>query len=72
MQFDNNAHPQSFYDALAWEGLMGGRPGQSINDQTGLYTDSTVAWLAVPLASRLAIINTIRTFNNSNITNPCN
>lgn len=72
MQFDNNAHPQSFYDALAWEGLMGGGPGQSINDQTGLFTDSTVAWLAVPQATRLAIINTIRTFNNSNTTNPCN
>ncbi|HEU4496162.1 MAG TPA: hypothetical protein VFR70_03850 [Flavobacterium sp.] len=72
-QYYSNAHPQSFYDALAWEGLMGkALPGQSFNYQTGLYPLSTVAWLAVPQAERLAIVNTITTFDESNPSNPCN
>ncbi|HEU4496164.1 MAG TPA: hypothetical protein VFR70_03860, partial [Flavobacterium sp.] len=65
-------HPQSFYDTLAWEGLLGGTPNETIDNQTGLYPSSTVAWLAVPQASRLAILNTFRTFNQSNPSNLCN
>ncbi|HEU4496159.1 MAG TPA: hypothetical protein VFR70_03835 [Flavobacterium sp.] len=71
-EYDNSARPQSFYDALAWEGLMGGVPGETMNYQIGLYPSSTVAWLAVPQVSRLAILNTIQTFDESNPSNPCN
>ena len=71
-QYDNNAHSQSFYEALAWEGLMGGGPNETMNYQTGLYPNSTVKWIETPQATRLAILNTILTFNNSNPSNPCN
>lgn len=71
-QYDNNAHPQSFYEALAWEGLMGGGPGEILNEQTGLYPNSTVKWIGESQASRLSIIQTIRAFNQSNPSNPCN
>lgn len=62
-QFDNNQHPQSLYEAIAWTGLMGNGP---IDPITGLSSNPTVAWQNLSQQKRLNILNTIDNFNNTN------
>lgn len=62
-EFDNNAHSDEFYTALAWVGLMG---KGVINGTTGLPVEPTVAWQNVPQAQRLQILDIYETFKNSN------
>lgn len=62
-EFDNNQHPQDVYDSLAWAGLMG---EGTINMQTGLTSNPTVAWQNLSQTQRLNILNTIETFESNN------
>lgn len=57
------SQPEQTYDALSWVGLMG---SGTFNSNTGLYSNSTKAWINIPQNQRLDIINTINTFNSNN------
>lgn len=61
-QFDGNSQPESAYQALAWEGLMGTGP---FNSATQLPEFPTVAWQNTPLNERIAIRNLITTYSSS-------
>lgn len=53
---------QNIYEALAWVGLIGRGPIDSI---TGLPTNPTSAWSNLSQTERLTILNTISNFNNN-------
>jgi hypothetical protein len=65
-EFDNNSHTDQFYNALAWNGLMG---EGNFNATTGLPTNPTVAWQNIPQNDRIQIITTSNNFNTTN--KPC-
>ncbi|WP_157603714.1 hypothetical protein [Polaribacter atrinae] len=60
--FDSTQSEQT-YNALSWVGLMG---SGTFNSSTGLYSNSTQAWINTSLSERLNILNTINNFNTSN------
>ncbi len=62
-EFDNTQTEET-YNALSWVGLMG---YGTFNATTGLYSNSTQAWINTPKTERLEIINTISTFNSTNL-----
>ncbi len=53
-QYDNAQHSDSFYDALAWEGLSEIRDAN--NNQELIYTE---AWNKLTLAEQAVVLNTI-------------
>ncbi len=74
-EYDNYQHPPSFYEAISWYGLMG---TGNYDPATGLYEDSTAAWILIDedpnltaAQERINIRNTITNFQQ-NDTNKCN
>ena len=61
-QYDNNQHTDAFYNALVWSGLMG---TGTYNSTTGLYDQSTAAWINTPQVERISIHNTITNFQQN-------
>lgn len=53
-EFDNQEHSRQFYEDISWGGLMG--YGKPFNHNTGLYPNSTKAWIDLGREERLRIL----------------